>query len=88
MADKCAKRNRGVGLITDWKIDGYVIEIERTRKNDLRMRRILEKVFPTIGHDIFLGVDRQLLVRIHRYQHLTDVGLQIDRDKFSLGFSR
>lgn len=40
------------------------------------MRRILEEIFLPVRHDILLGVDRQLLVGIHRYQHLTDVGLQ------------
>jgi hypothetical protein len=40
------------------------------------MRRHLEEIFLAVRLNIFLGVDRELLVGIHRDQHLTDVRLQ------------
>lgn len=45
------------------------------------MRRNLEEILLAIRLYVFLGVDRKLLVRIHRHQHLTDVGLEGKRQK-------
>lgn len=39
------------------------------------MWRHLIEVLVLVRLDVFIGVDGQLLVGIHRDQHLTDVGL-------------
>jgi hypothetical protein len=49
---------------------------------NLHMRRHLEEVFLPIRLNVLLGVDRKILVGIHRDQHLTDVRLQHEENTF------
>ena len=40
------------------------------------MRWHFEEIFLAVSLNVFLGINRKFLIRIHRDQHLTDVGLR------------